>query len=67
MSEAVYLTHPKGNGIAVYADRPRDTWLWQGGQIQMDTVASDGEGVVGAADGPCTGAPDTTRVRHVHF
>ncbi|WP_375288515.1 VOC family protein [Sphingomonas sp.] len=26
VSEAVYLADPEGNGIKVYADRPRDQW-----------------------------------------
>ena len=67
VSEAVYLADPEGNGIEVYVDRPRHTWLWQDGSIQMDTLPFDGEGVVEAADGPWTGAPDTTVVGHVHL
>lgn len=49
VSEAFYLSDPEGNGIEVYADRPRDTWTWVGGQVQMDTRAVDAAGVLDAA------------------
>lgn len=32
VSEAIYLTDPDGNGVELYADRPRETW----------TVSNDG-------------------------
>lgn len=38
VSEAFYFTDPEGNGVELYADRPRDRWAHESGQIQMDTT-----------------------------
>ena len=35
VSEALYLSDPEGNGIEVYADRPRDAWTDAAGAIRM--------------------------------
>lgn len=76
VSEAFYLSDPEGNGIEVYADRPRSTWTWQGGHVQMDTLAVDAAAVLKAAGldpqhldaaPPYTGAPADTAVGHVHL
>lgn len=37
VSEAFYFTDPEGNGIELYVDRPRETWGFLGGEIQMAT------------------------------
>ena len=37
VSEAIYLSDPEGNGIELYADRPRSEWVWRDGQIVMAT------------------------------
>ncbi|EYD75272.1 Glyoxalase family protein [Rubellimicrobium mesophilum DSM 19309] len=67
VSEAVYLADPEGNGIEVYADKPREAWPREGGEIKMDTLPMDVNGVAGSADGPWTGAPEGTVVGHVHL
>ena len=67
VSEAVYLADPEGNGIEVYADKPRTAWPIEGGQIQMATEPMDVNGVAASADGPWTGAPEGTVVGHVHL
>lgn len=76
VSEAFYLNDPEGNGIEVYADRPRDTWTWQNGQVKMDTLAVDASGVLQSAGinpqqldhAPAyEGAPAGTTVGHVHL
>ncbi|WP_221090802.1 VOC family protein [Deinococcus aquaedulcis] len=75
VSEAFYLNDPEGNGIEVYADRPRDGWSWVNGQVQMDTRAVDTAAVLGAAglDARTLGsvtfdaAPAGTVVGHVHL
>lgn len=68
VSEAVYLHDPDGLGIEVYADRPRDSWLREGGQIVMATEPLDAGAVVRAA-GPAewAGMPAGTRIGHVHL
>lgn len=67
VSEAVYLTDPEGNGIEVYADRPRDRWARDARGITMTTDPMDGAGVLAAADGPWRGAPDEMVIGHVHL
>ncbi len=67
VSEAIYLADPEGNGIEVYADKPRDAWPMEGGRVRMATERLDLEALARDADGPWTGAPDGTVVGHVHL
>lgn len=68
VSEALYLTDPEGNGVEVYADRPRDSWQWSDGTVTMGTEALDVMDLINAADiGPWSGAPNGTTVGHVHL
>ncbi|MHA7178050.1 VOC family protein [Arthrobacter sp. Sr24] len=39
VSEAFYFTDPEGNGIELYWDRPRDTWNWVNGELEMASLA----------------------------
>lgn len=68
VSEAIYLSDPDGLGIEVYADRPRDTWEYEGGQLVMATNPLDVSGLLAAA-GPdrWTGAPAGTVIGHIHL
>lgn len=43
VSEAIYLSDPEGNGIEIYADRPREEWRFQAGNLQMRTLPLDME------------------------
>ncbi len=68
VSEALYLRDPEGNGIEVYRDRPREEWPVRDGQIQMDTLPLDLDGVLGELEDREIGpAPDGTRMGHVHL
>ncbi len=67
VSEAIYLADPEGNGIEVYADRPRDTWRGPDGALRMGTERLDLNALAAAADRSFTGAPDGTVVGHVHL
>lgn len=70
VSEALYLTDPEGNGIEIYADRPRDIWRWKYGKVLMSTDPLDVEGLIQAAgrDHPdVTRVPRGTVVGHVHL
>jgi len=68
VSEAVYLTDPDGLGIEVYADRPRDTWKLNGSAIAMATDPLDVPSLVAAgAAAAWNGAPEGTRIGHVHL
>ena len=68
VSEALYLSDPDGLGIEVYADRPREAWRHEDGQIVMETNPLDA-GRLGQAAGeaPWAGAPAGTVVGHVHL
>ena len=70
VSEAVYLRDPEGNGIEIYRDRPRAEWHREDGQIEMDTLPLDLEGVLGELaddDSPPGGMTAGTRLGHVHL
>jgi catechol 2,3-dioxygenase len=68
VSEAVYLTDPDGLGIEVYADRPRESWRYEGRQLFMTTAPLDTASLVRAAGGaPWTGMPPGTTIGHVHL
>ncbi|MCM2325724.1 MAG: VOC family protein [Candidatus Woesearchaeota archaeon] len=42
VSEAIYLMDPDGNGIEIYADRPKDKWEYDGkGNVIMYTKKLD--------------------------
>ena len=69
VSEAFYTNDPDGHGIEVYWDRPRETWPWQDGQVQMGVDPIDVPGLLaepGAQD-PFTGLPDRAVLGHVHL
>ena len=44
--ESVYLDDPDGNGLEIYADRPRTEWPIEGGVVQMTVDPMDVEGVM---------------------
>jgi catechol 2,3-dioxygenase len=69
VSEALYLSDPEGNGIEIYRDRPREEWPVRDGQIQMDTLPLDLDGLLGELRAEENGGPaaDGTRVGHVHL
>lgn len=41
VSEALYLADPDGNGIEIYADRPREQWPRRNGLLEMTTDPLD--------------------------
>jgi catechol 2,3-dioxygenase len=68
VSEAIYLTDPDGLGIEVYADRPRDTWRYEGAQLRMASDPLDVQSLVAAAGSePWSGMPNGTTIGHVHL
>lgn len=70
VSEALYLTDPDGNGLEIYRDRPRDTWHWRNGQVQMVIDPLDGAGILAELDRnptPWQGMPAGTRIGHIHL
>ena len=68
VSESVYLDDPDGNGLELYADRPRERWPYVDGYVAMTVDAFDAEGVLRDAGPPADWAmPSDTRIGHVHF
>lgn len=67
VSEAIYLADPEGNGIEVYADRPRESWRWNGSEIAMATEALDLDALLADADAEWRGVPEGSVVGHVHL
>lgn len=70
VSESLYLDDPDGNGLEIYADRPRSMWPVRDGVVQMTVDPMDVAGVVAAGrerPEPWTGLPAETIVGHLHF
>lgn len=70
VSEALYLTDPEGNGIEIYADRPKESWKWNGASVEMATLKLDIPGLVAevpAGDAGWKGAPENSVIGHVHL
>jgi catechol 2,3-dioxygenase len=71
VSEALYLQDPEGNGIEIYRDRPRDEWPVEDGELRMDTIPLDLQGLLLELPeaGEEAGWPIAagTRIGHVHL
>lgn len=67
VSEALYLHDPEGNGVEIYADRPRSQWQTGPGGVKMATLPLDVAGLVADAPGAWAGAPPDTIIGHVHL
>ncbi|MBV9773387.1 MAG: VOC family protein [Gemmatimonadetes bacterium] len=70
VSESLYLDDPDGNGLEIYADRPRAVWPFRGGEVQMTVDPLDFDGLLaelGEDAGPWLGLPSGSDVGHVHF
>ena len=72
VSEALYLTDPAGNGIEIYADRPRNEWkVDEDGVVQMTTQPLDIDSLLKEVP-PITNEEqrafvEGTRIGHVHL
>ncbi|MEJ2679698.1 MAG: VOC family protein, partial [Gemmatimonadota bacterium] len=69
VSEALYLADPDGNGMEIYADRPREQWQHRQGEVRMTTAPLDLDGLLAELDGPDSdaGLPGGTVVGHIHL
>lgn len=70
VSEALYLADPDGNGIEIYADRPRAEWPRRNGQLQMATEPLDLDSLIAElapGDTSWAGLPEQTQIGHVHL
>ncbi|NNJ09380.1 VOC family protein [Chloroflexales bacterium ZM16-3] len=70
VSETLYLDDPDGNGLEIYADRPRSTWSYNQREVLMATNPLDIDGILGELQGdtaPWAGMADGSTVGHVHL
>src|SRR6266700_1643788 len=66
VSQALYLSDPEGNGIEVYADRPRQAWQFHNGQLVMDTIRLNAPALLRKAQ-PFDGFSPGLRLGHMHL
>lgn len=68
VSEALYLSDADGNGLEIYADRPREVWKFVNAQVAMATEPLDLDDLLQNADKSAwTGIPAGTIIGHVHL
>jgi catechol 2,3-dioxygenase len=68
VSEALYISDPDGLGIEVYADRPRESWPRQDGDLVMATDPVDFQDLLAAGAGaPWQAMPTDSVMGHVHL
>jgi catechol 2,3-dioxygenase len=70
VSEAIYLYDPDGNGVELYADRPRDQWAFRDGSLEMITTPVDVPDLLGelrGRQGTYPGLPRGTAIGHLHL
>ena len=67
VSEAIYLNDPDGNGIEVYADRPKSDWQLGDGRIQMATEPIRAKSLLAEAKDKWVGLPSGTIMGHIHL
>lgn len=66
VSQALYLSDPEGNGIEVYADRPRESWQWNGNEIGMATLPLRANRLLNLARS-FESFPTDSRLGHMHL
>lgn len=67
VSQALYFEDPEGNGIEVYADRPRSTWTYDGDQVRMATLPVDTRALAAQGDPHWRGLAAGTLLGHMHL
>jgi catechol 2,3-dioxygenase len=67
VSQALYFDDPEGNGIEVYADRPRSEWQFPNGRLNIGIDHLDFERLLRIADKPEKKFSRDTVVGHMHL
>jgi catechol 2,3-dioxygenase len=67
VSQALYFDDPEGNGIEVYADRPRSEWQYPNGRLNIGTDHLDFERLLRIADQPENKLSSDTVLGHMHL
>jgi catechol 2,3-dioxygenase len=66
-SEALYLVDPDGITIEVYADRSRETWIYDNGELIAAVEPLNFEDLLQTSAGPWQGMPHGATMGHVHL
>jgi catechol 2,3-dioxygenase len=67
VSQALYFDDPEGNGIEVYADRPRSEWKYPNGHLSIGTEHLDFERLLQIGAKPQPKFSDGTVLGHMHL
>lgn len=67
VSQALYFDDPEGNGIEVYADRPRSEWQYPNGRLNIGTDHLDFQRLLRIADKPQEKFSGGTVLGHMHL
>jgi catechol 2,3-dioxygenase len=67
VSQALYFDDPEGNGIEVYADRPRSEWQYPDGRLDIGTEHLDFERLLRIAAPPQKKFAEGTVLGHMHL
>src|ERR1700681_1028542 len=67
VSQALYFDDPEGNGIEVYADRPRSEWQYPNGRLNIGTDHLDFQRLLRIADKPGKKFSSGTVLGHMHL
>ncbi|TMD72956.1 MAG: hypothetical protein E6I81_06195 [Chloroflexi bacterium] len=67
VSQALYFDDVEGNGIEVYADRPRSEWTYPGGRLNIGTEHLDFERLLRIASAPEKKFSAGTVLGHMHL
>lgn len=70
VSEAIYLADPEGNGLELYADRPRQDWPRSSGKPHMYSAPLDVDDLLSMASSTNNDAstlPPETDIGHIHL
>jgi catechol 2,3-dioxygenase len=67
VSQALYFDDPEGNGIEVYADRPRSEWTYPNGQLNIGIDHLDFERLLRIAAKPREKFSNGTVLGHMHL
>ncbi len=68
VSEAIYLCDPDGNGVELYADRPRAAWAWRHGEVAVRHQGLDLKELLEIGQGSTMLAlPGQADLGHIHL
>ncbi|MCI0707318.1 MAG: VOC family protein [Ignavibacteriae bacterium] len=70
VSEAIYLADPEGNGVELYADRPREQWKFDSNGLAMMTAELNLDNLLAELDSDTrewAGIHPETRIGHIHL